>query len=120
MPQITVDYSYALDHVDRRGFALALHPVVVETAAAQLEACKTRVLRTEDDVVGVRRTATEPRDRQRHARPARRPDRGDQGPAHRSRPGAAAQAHRAGRRRRACTSPPRSATSTRRTASTRR
>jgi len=52
MPQITVEFSPALDHVDWGAFALELHPVVVETAAARLEACKTRTLRTEDDVVG--------------------------------------------------------------------
>ncbi|MEV7346667.1 5-carboxymethyl-2-hydroxymuconate Delta-isomerase [Streptomyces sp. NPDC093544] len=53
MPQITVDYSDALDLTfDRRGFALALHPVVVETAAARIEACKTRFRLTETNVVG--------------------------------------------------------------------
>ncbi|MGW5639769.1 5-carboxymethyl-2-hydroxymuconate Delta-isomerase [Streptomyces sp. NPDC003832] len=52
MPQITVERSPALDHVDWEGFATALHPVVVEIAAARLEACKTRVLRTEDEAVG--------------------------------------------------------------------
>ena len=52
MPNITVERSPALDHVDWNGFALALHPVIVETAAARIEACKTRVLRTEDEVVG--------------------------------------------------------------------
>ncbi|MFD5630312.1 5-carboxymethyl-2-hydroxymuconate Delta-isomerase [Streptomyces sp. NPDC127072] len=53
MPQITVDYSESLDAAfDRRGFALALHPVVVETAGARIEACKTRFRPTEDDVVG--------------------------------------------------------------------
>lgn len=52
MPQITVERSPALDHVDWESFAIALHPVVVETAAARIEACKTRVLRTEDEVVG--------------------------------------------------------------------
>lgn len=52
MPNITVEHSPALDHVDWRGFALALHPVIVETAAARIEACKTRTLRTEDEVVG--------------------------------------------------------------------
>ncbi|MER6440268.1 5-carboxymethyl-2-hydroxymuconate Delta-isomerase [Streptomyces sp. NPDC001185] len=53
MPQITVDYSAALDDAfDRRGFALALHPVVVETAAARIEACKTRFRATGDNVVG--------------------------------------------------------------------
>ncbi|MEU5315559.1 isomerase [Streptomyces sp. NPDC021056] len=52
MPQITIERSPYLDGVDWEGFALALHPVVVETAAAKLEACKTRVLRTEDEAVG--------------------------------------------------------------------
>ncbi|MCL7423587.1 5-carboxymethyl-2-hydroxymuconate Delta-isomerase [Streptomyces sp. NPDC057806] len=52
MPQITVERSPALDHVDWEAFATALHPVVVETAAARLEACKTRVLRTTDEAVG--------------------------------------------------------------------
>ncbi|MET9776021.1 isomerase [Streptomyces sp. NPDC006367] len=52
MPQITVQRSGALDDVDWEEFALALHPVVVETAAARPEACKTRVLRGEEDVVG--------------------------------------------------------------------
>ncbi|WP_405879338.1 isomerase [Streptomyces sp. NBC_01136] len=52
MPNITVEHSPALDHVDWRAFALALHPVIVETAAARIEACKTRTLRTEDEVVG--------------------------------------------------------------------
>ncbi|MEU9322911.1 5-carboxymethyl-2-hydroxymuconate Delta-isomerase [Streptomyces canus] len=52
MPQITVEHSPYLDHVHWEEFALALHPVVVETAAAKLEACKTRVLRTEDEAVG--------------------------------------------------------------------
>lgn len=52
MPQIIIDRSAELDHVDWRAFALELHPVIVETAAARIEACKTRVARTEDDVVG--------------------------------------------------------------------
>lgn len=53
MPQITVDYSESLaDAFDRRGFAGALHPVVVETTAAKPEACKTQFRRTEDTVVG--------------------------------------------------------------------
>ncbi|MEV2218224.1 isomerase [Streptomyces sp. NPDC050997] len=52
MPQIIVEVSSGLDHVDWRGFAQELHSVVVETVAARLEACKTRILRTEDDVVG--------------------------------------------------------------------
>ncbi|MDN3297353.1 isomerase [Streptomyces ficellus] len=53
MPQITVDYSASLDGAfDRRGFALALHPVVVETVGTRLEACKTRTRRVEDAVIG--------------------------------------------------------------------
>ncbi|MGW2781087.1 5-carboxymethyl-2-hydroxymuconate Delta-isomerase [Streptomyces populi] len=52
MPQITVETSPALDHVDWSAFALALHPVIVEIAAARLEACKLRTLRTEYEVVG--------------------------------------------------------------------
>ncbi|MFF5972432.1 5-carboxymethyl-2-hydroxymuconate Delta-isomerase [Streptomyces sp. NPDC012769] len=49
MPQITVDYSAPLD---RRGFALALHPLVVETVDASLDACKTRFREVEELVVG--------------------------------------------------------------------
>ncbi|AVH59129.1 MULTISPECIES: 5-carboxymethyl-2-hydroxymuconate Delta-isomerase [Streptomyces] len=52
MPQITIDHSGSLDHVDWEAFAVELHPVIVETAAARIEACKTRVARTEEDVVG--------------------------------------------------------------------
>ncbi|AYC41810.1 MULTISPECIES: 5-carboxymethyl-2-hydroxymuconate Delta-isomerase [Streptomyces] len=52
MPQITIERSPYLDHVDWEEVALALHPVVVQTAAAKLEACKTRVLRSEDEAVG--------------------------------------------------------------------
>ncbi|OKK08223.1 isomerase [Streptomyces sp. CB03234] len=53
MPQITVDYSASLDEdFDRRGFALALHPLVVEAAGARLAACKTRTRRAEDTVIG--------------------------------------------------------------------
>ncbi|MFE7514005.1 5-carboxymethyl-2-hydroxymuconate Delta-isomerase [Streptomyces sp. NPDC057540] len=49
MPQITVDYSAPLD---RRGFARALHPLVVETVDATLAACKTRFREVEELVVG--------------------------------------------------------------------
>ncbi|MBT2441476.1 isomerase [Streptomyces sp. ISL-36] len=49
MPQITVDYSAPLD---RRGFALALHPLVVETVDTQLDSCKTRFREVEETVVG--------------------------------------------------------------------
>lgn len=53
MPQITVDYSGALDAAfDRQAFALALHPLVVSTVDARLKACKTRFRRVEDFVVG--------------------------------------------------------------------
>ncbi|MET9375003.1 5-carboxymethyl-2-hydroxymuconate Delta-isomerase [Streptomyces sp. NPDC003035] len=48
MPQITVDYSAPLD---RRGFALALHPLVVETVDTRLDACKTRFREVEELVV---------------------------------------------------------------------
>ncbi|MEU7298019.1 isomerase [Streptomyces exfoliatus] len=49
MPQITVDYSAPLD---RRGFALALHPLVVETVDTTIDACKTRFREIEELVVG--------------------------------------------------------------------
>ncbi|CAM5345053.1 5-carboxymethyl-2-hydroxymuconate Delta-isomerase [Streptomyces narbonensis] len=49
MPQITVDYSAPLD---RRGFALALHPLVVEAVDTKLDACKTRFREVEETVVG--------------------------------------------------------------------
>lgn len=53
MPQITVDYSASLDDdFDRQGFARDLHPLVVETVAARLAACKTRTRRVEDTVIG--------------------------------------------------------------------
>ncbi|MEU0132653.1 isomerase [Streptomyces sp. NPDC006296] len=53
MPQITVDYSAGLDDgFDRRGFALALHPLVAETVSTGIPACKTRFRRTEDFVAG--------------------------------------------------------------------
>ncbi|MFJ3668274.1 5-carboxymethyl-2-hydroxymuconate Delta-isomerase [Streptomyces sp. NPDC090106] len=52
MPNITVERSAHLDDVDWEEFARALHPVIVEVAAAKPEACKTRVLRGEDETVG--------------------------------------------------------------------
>ncbi|MFH8803530.1 5-carboxymethyl-2-hydroxymuconate Delta-isomerase [Streptomyces sp. NPDC017936] len=52
MPQITVERSPYLDDVDWEQFAVALHPLVVDIAGAKPEACKTRVLRTEDEAVG--------------------------------------------------------------------
>ncbi|MFE3488918.1 MULTISPECIES: isomerase [Streptomyces] len=57
MPQITVDYSGTLAAAfDRQAFALALHPVVVDTVAARPEACKTRFRRVDDFVIGDRTT----------------------------------------------------------------
>ncbi|WP_031084510.1 5-carboxymethyl-2-hydroxymuconate Delta-isomerase [Streptomyces sp. NRRL WC-3549] len=53
MPQITVDYSAELDDgFDRRGFALALHPLVADTVSTKVPACKTRFRRVEESVVG--------------------------------------------------------------------
>ncbi|MFH9721771.1 5-carboxymethyl-2-hydroxymuconate Delta-isomerase [Streptomyces sp. NPDC017254] len=49
MPQITVDHSAPLD---RRGFALALHPLVVETVDTTLDACKTRFREVAETVIG--------------------------------------------------------------------
>ncbi|WP_435970481.1 5-carboxymethyl-2-hydroxymuconate Delta-isomerase [Streptomyces sp. Qhu_M48] len=49
MPQITVDHSAPLD---RRGFALALHPLVVESVGTTLDACKTRFREVGEAVVG--------------------------------------------------------------------
>ncbi|MFC9246514.1 5-carboxymethyl-2-hydroxymuconate Delta-isomerase [Streptomyces sp. NPDC057136] len=53
MPQITVDYSAELDDTfDRRGFALALHPLVAETVTTKIPNCKTRFRRVEESFVG--------------------------------------------------------------------
>ncbi|MEU8709036.1 isomerase [Streptomyces sp. NPDC048565] len=53
MPQITVDYSAELDDsFDRRGFALALHPVIAETVSTKVAACKTRFHRADAFVAG--------------------------------------------------------------------
>ncbi|MFF3345593.1 5-carboxymethyl-2-hydroxymuconate Delta-isomerase [Streptomyces sp. NPDC002779] len=51
MPQILVTRT-GRDDVDWEGFASALHQLVVEKAAARLEACKTQVVRGEDVAVG--------------------------------------------------------------------
>src|SRR4051812_34803765 len=57
MPQITVDYSTPLaGGFDRQGFAVALHAMVVETAAAKSEACKARFRAVDDVVVGTEGT----------------------------------------------------------------
>ncbi|QEU94796.1 5-carboxymethyl-2-hydroxymuconate Delta-isomerase [Streptomyces kanamyceticus] len=53
MPQITVDYSEELAGAfDRKGFALALHPLLVDVAGATSDACKTRFVPTEGSLVG--------------------------------------------------------------------
>ncbi|MCX4761458.1 isomerase [Streptomyces sp. NBC_01275] len=53
MPQITVDYSAAMDPgFDRAAFARALHTSVVEIAAAKPEACKTLFRRADDTAFG--------------------------------------------------------------------
>ncbi|MDT9683587.1 isomerase [Streptomyces sp. TRM76323] len=53
MPQITVDYSAALDDTfDRKGYARALHPVVADTVATRVEACRTRTRRIDDFTAG--------------------------------------------------------------------
>jgi 5-carboxymethyl-2-hydroxymuconate isomerase len=52
MPQITVDYSDALDaFFDCRGFALALHPLTADIIGTTVEACKTRFRRAEETVI---------------------------------------------------------------------
>ncbi|MCX4822623.1 isomerase [Streptomyces sp. NBC_01142] len=52
MPQITVDYSESLESsFDRQGFALALHPLIVETIDTQLAACKSRFRRVVETLV---------------------------------------------------------------------
>ncbi|MFJ4873351.1 5-carboxymethyl-2-hydroxymuconate Delta-isomerase [Streptomyces sp. NPDC088757] len=50
MPQILVTRA-GRDDVDWEGFASALNQLVVEKAAARLEACKTQVVRAEDAAV---------------------------------------------------------------------
>ncbi|MBA2948487.1 5-carboxymethyl-2-hydroxymuconate Delta-isomerase [Streptomyces himalayensis] len=53
MPQITVDHSAQLTDVfDRRGFGLALNPLVVEVAAAKIENCKIAFRPADETVVG--------------------------------------------------------------------
>ncbi|MGW3626246.1 5-carboxymethyl-2-hydroxymuconate Delta-isomerase [Streptomyces sp. NPDC000880] len=52
MPQITVDYSENLEtSFDRRSFALALHPLIVETVDTKLANCKTRFRRVDETFV---------------------------------------------------------------------
>ncbi|MFJ8646502.1 5-carboxymethyl-2-hydroxymuconate Delta-isomerase [Streptomyces sp. NPDC093546] len=53
MPHIRVDYSASLeDAFDRRGFALALHPVVADTVSTHVSNCKSRFRHAEETVVG--------------------------------------------------------------------
>ncbi|MFC5290778.1 5-carboxymethyl-2-hydroxymuconate Delta-isomerase [Actinokineospora guangxiensis] len=53
MPQITVEYSAEIaDSFDRRGFALALHPVLAEVAGTGVAGFKTRFVPLDDVVIG--------------------------------------------------------------------
>lgn len=53
MPQITVDYSANLaEAFDRRGFALALHPLTAEAVSTPVETCKTRFRCLDEVYVG--------------------------------------------------------------------
>lgn len=53
MPQISVEYSIALtDAFDRRGFALALHPIAAEMIGSALPDFKTRFRAIADAVIG--------------------------------------------------------------------
>jgi 5-carboxymethyl-2-hydroxymuconate isomerase len=52
MPHITVDYSDALTETfDRRGFGLALHPLVARTIEGTVAGCKTRFRRVDEYVI---------------------------------------------------------------------
>jgi 5-carboxymethyl-2-hydroxymuconate isomerase len=52
MPHFTVDYSTALsDAFDRRGFALALHPLTARVIDTAVDSCKTRFRPVEETVV---------------------------------------------------------------------
>ena len=52
MPHITVDYSDVLaDTFDRRGFGLALHPLVANTIEGSVSGCRTRFRRIEESVL---------------------------------------------------------------------
>ncbi|WEH42171.1 5-carboxymethyl-2-hydroxymuconate Delta-isomerase [Streptomyces sp. NBC_01218] len=53
MPHITIDYSADLDDAfDRRGFAAELHPLVARTISTSAAACKTRLRRVGETLVG--------------------------------------------------------------------
>lgn len=52
MPHITVDYSDALaETFDRRGFGLALHPLLARTVEGSVAGCKTRFRQIEECVI---------------------------------------------------------------------
>jgi len=52
MPHITVDYSDALaDTFDRRGFGLALHPLLARTVEGSVKGCMTRFRQIEECVI---------------------------------------------------------------------
>jgi 5-carboxymethyl-2-hydroxymuconate isomerase len=52
VPQIVVDFSANLAGAfDARGFALKLHDALVEIAGANIESCKTRLVRRDDMVI---------------------------------------------------------------------
>jgi len=52
MPHITVDYSDTLaENFDRRGFGLALHPLLARTVEGTTTGCKTRFRRIDDCVI---------------------------------------------------------------------
>jgi 5-carboxymethyl-2-hydroxymuconate isomerase len=53
VPQITIEYSANLDgRFDARGFASKLHGHLVAHADAQIESCKTRLVRLDEVVIG--------------------------------------------------------------------
>ncbi|NLU70204.1 isomerase [Streptomyces sp. HNM0574] len=52
MPHITVDYSDSLaEHFDRRGFGLALHPLVARTVEGSVAGCRTRFRQVDEHVI---------------------------------------------------------------------
>lgn len=52
MPHITVDYSDALaDTFDRRGFGLALHPLLARTVVGSVAGCTTRFRQIDECVI---------------------------------------------------------------------
>ncbi|MFF7362995.1 5-carboxymethyl-2-hydroxymuconate Delta-isomerase [Streptomyces sp. NPDC008125] len=53
MPHITIDYSAGLeDAFDSRGFATELHPLIARTITTSAAACKTRLRRVDETLVG--------------------------------------------------------------------